>query len=84
MDNPELGAVKHRMQLPGEHPVSQTQLVLIGVRDIISSIILSGGAVYGLVMFIHESFLHPAAAATLIPIVLPAGAAAIGIIFKKR
>jgi hypothetical protein len=84
MDNAELGAPEHRVQLPSEYTVSQTQLVLNGVRDIISTIILSGGVVYGLVMFVHESFLHPVAAATLIPIVLPAGAAAISIIFKKR
>lgn len=62
----------------------QTQLVLNGVRDILSATILSCGLVYGIVMFISQCFEHPVAAAQLIPILLPAGAAAAAVIFKNR
>jgi hypothetical protein len=83
--------VANRLGLPdssvfvsGSGSYEQTLLVIKGVRDISAAIILSGGAVYGLVMFIHESFAHPQAALMLLPALGPAAAAAMAIIFKKR
>lgn len=76
IDNLFLSAADVGHQLPAPIAVD---------KELVATVILSLGTVGALLLFIHESFMHPSAATQLLPLIFgPIGAAVIGLIQRRQ
>lgn len=54
-------------------------------KELVATVILSLGFVGALLLFVHESFLHPSAATQLLPLIFgPIGTAIIGLMNRRQ